>query len=196
MRLLEYWWKPEEFTITYKEVINFMMKLIKKFQNFRLNISEMFKSLNAGGFKPAYRVASIEKNEHGDYQVVIQVIGKNTIFAMKPEEILADDKMTDLFSPRDVRTLTYLGYLDINSPKYRILAKRLSENDNRMVFAIQEKGEKIPKIKTANEISQNKEMLKKLDQHDAHMIGYTAASEIMLEEQSIKEKLLRKIDEN
>ena len=104
--------------------------------------------------------------------------------------------MTDLFSPRDVRTLTYLGYLDINSPKYRILAKRLSENDNRMVFAIQKKGEKIPKIKTASEISQDKEILKHIDQHDAHMIGYTAASETMLDEQLAKEKLRNEIENN
>jgi len=167
-----------------------MIKLMKKFKVFCAGITETFKAGNLNTFKPAYRVANIEKDKHGDYEIVVQVVGKSTIFIMKPEEILADDKMTDLFSPRDVRTLTYLGYLDVNSPKYRILAKRLSEKDNRMVFALQKKGDKISKVKTASEISQDKEILKHIDQHDAHMIGYTAGGEAMLREKLEKEALL------
>lgn len=171
-----------------------MANLMKKFKRFYNSISKAVKSNNSRIFRPAYRVAGIIKNELSDYEIIVQIIGKNTTFQMKPEEILADDKMTDLFSPRDVRTLTYLGYLDVNSPKYRVLAKRLSENDNRMVFAIQKKGDKRPKIKTAGEISQDKEILKKMDQDDAHMIGYTAASEAMLAEKIAKEKLLNQVE--
>lgn len=143
-------------------------------------------------FKPGYRVASIEKDTHGDYEIVVQLIGKSTIFKIKPEEILADDKMTDQFSPRDVRTLTYLGYLDLNSPKYRILAKKLSEKDNRMLFALHKKGEKNLHIKTASEISQDKEILTQIDQQDAHMIGYMAASEVISQESEVKKIILEK----
>jgi len=72
--------------------------------------------------------------------VTIKVINKNISFTIKPDEILAKDSMVDLFSPRDVRTLTYLGYLGINSPKYKILARRLSENNDKTIFALQKRG--------------------------------------------------------
>jgi len=171
-----------------------MKKLLGKLGKCLSNISKDL-SINAAlPSKPIYRVVSIEKDKHADYEVVVQLIGKSTVFKMKPEEILADDKMTDQFSPRDVRTLTYLGYLDINSPKYRILAKKLSEKDNRMLFALHKKGEKSLHIKTATEISQDKEILKQIDQQDAHMIGYTVANDIMLRERAEKEKLLKKIE--
>ncbi len=173
-----------------------MTKLMKKFKYFCAGITETFKAGNLNVFKPAYRVVSIEKDKYNDYEVMVQIIGKYTTFRMKPEEILADDKMTDLFSPRDVRTLTYLGYLGVNSPKYRILAKRLSEKDNRMIFALQKKGEKSLEVKTANEISRDKEILKQIDQEDAHMIGYTAGGEAMLEEKLTKEALLEKNKKN
>lgn len=45
----------------------------------------------------------------------------------------------------------YLGYLGINSPKYKILAQRISE-DNNIIFAIKKKGDKNIYTKTANEI--------------------------------------------
>ena len=173
-----------------------MKKIIGKVKNRLARISKELSANNALAFKPSYRVASIEKNKHGDFEVIIQLIGKAATFKMKPEEVLADDKMTDQFSPRDVRTLTYLGYLDINTPKYRILAKRLSEKDNRMVFAVHKKGEKNLQVKTASEISQDEEIIKQIDQQDAHMIGYTAASEAMLYEKREKERALTRLKEN
>lgn len=163
--------------------------MLSKIRKHWQTITKQLSAQNPLVFKPSYRVASIEKNQHGDFEIVIQLIGKAITFRMKPEKILADDNMTDQFSPRDVRTLTYLGYLDINSPKYRILAQRLSEHDNRVRFAIHKKGDKKPQIKTASEISQDKEILKSIDQQDAHMIGYTVASERMLEEKREMEKL-------
>jgi len=48
-------------------------------------------------------------------------------------------------------------------------------------------------MKTASEISQNKEILQQIDQQDAHMIGYITASDAMLEENRIKETLLKKV---
>lgn len=170
-----------------------MKKLLGKLGKCLSNISKDL-SINAAlPFKPIYRVVSIEKDKHEDYEVVVQLIGKSTIFKMKPEEILADDKMTDRFSPRDVRTLTYLGYLDINSPKYRILAKKLSEKDNRMLFVLHKKGEKNLHFKTASEISQNKEILKQIDQQDAHMVGFVTANEATLQEKFAKEEITTKL---
>jgi hypothetical protein len=135
---------------------------------------------------PTYRIANLEKDTNGDYVATIQIIGKNITFTTKPEEILADDDMTDQFAPRDVRTLTYLGYLGINSPKYKILAKRLSEYNDKMLFAVRKKGSTEIEVKTAVEISTNKELLKNLNQEDAHMVGHTTAMEQMQDEKRHK----------
>lgn len=136
-----------------------------------------------------YRVLSIELEEDDFYTAVIQVKNKKEIFRMKPEEILASDALTDSFSQRDIRMLTYLGYLGINSPKYKILANRLSENDSKLLFAIRERGKKETLFKTASEISLDEKLVVGLHQKDAHMVGYVAASEKVAEEERQKKEL-------
>lgn len=138
--------------------------------------------------RPTHRVVHIEQNKTGDYQATVQVIGKGSTFKIKPETILADDRMTNQFSPCDIRTLTYLGYLGINSPKYKILARQLSETSDKMIFSIQKKGSDEVSNKTADEISTDAEILKSLDQKDAHDVGYARATEQNLAEE--KQKLL------
>ena len=158
-------------------------------------ISKVAKNIRANDkniYRPAYRVINIEKNNHNDYEITIGIIGKNTVFKMKPEEILSDDKMTDMFSPRDVRTLTYLGYLDINSPQYQILAQRLSEKNNMVVFCLNKKGSKKTEAVTANKIS--KEIIEKMDQKDAHMVGYALANEAILTEKLEKAKIISQLE--
>lgn len=136
------------------------------------------------------RVVAIEQDKDENHIATIQIVNKSQVLKMKPEEILADDDLTNCFSPMDVRALTYLGYLGINSPKFKILAQRLSEKDNRFVFAIKQKGSDKPIVKTADEISADAELLAALDQKDAHMVGYTAASERELIEKEQMKKLL------
>lgn len=140
-------------------------------------------------YEAIYRIMSIEQDEHGDYVVIVQLINKSYTFAMKPEEILADDQMTNLFSPVDVRTMTYLGYLDINAPKYKILANRQAE-DGGLIFALKEKGQHKPVIKTAEEITADDNMLNQLSQEDAHTVGFTTGTQNDLREQQIRQRLL------
>lgn len=144
-------------------------------------------------YSPIYRVASIEQDKSGEYSVTIQMIGKAVAYTIKPEELLADDKMVDLFSPRDIRNLTYLGYLGMNAPKYKILAQQLSENCDHTLFAIHKKGDKKHSVVTAKEISSNEEILKNLSQKEAHMIGYAAATEQLMSERQQKEALLKQL---
>lgn len=146
--------------------------------------------LGQGTPKIHYRLLSVEKDENEDYLATIQVINKKAVFKIKPEEILGNDQLTDSFSSRDIRALTYLGYLGINAPKYKILAQRLSEQDQTLFFAIQEKGKKRPIVKTANEISADTELLKSLDQQDAHRVGFVAASEQAEIEKKMKAQLI------
>ena len=86
-------------------------------------------------YTPSYRMTEIFQDEEGDYMVQVQIISKSLAFKARPEELLAKDDIVEQFSPRDVRTLTYLGYLGINSPKFTILAKRLSEDNDKLIFA-------------------------------------------------------------
>lgn len=88
---------------------------------------------------PGYRLAEIIQDEDGSYYVTIQVINKNITFRTKPEEILAENNLVNQFSPTDIRALTYLGYLGINSPKYKILAKNLSSQDSGIIFTVKKK---------------------------------------------------------
>lgn len=139
--------------------------------------------------KPKFRVLRIEKTEDDEFNVIVQLINKNQVFVMKAEDILANDALTDSFYPRDIRTLTYLGYLGINSPKYTILAKRFKEN-NQLVFALQEKKSKKILVKTSDEISANKDILGGLNQMDAHMVGFSTATDHVIQEDALMKKAL------
>src|SRR5437762_13288396 len=99
-------------------------------------------------YKPLYKLVEI-REENSEYTAVIKIINRNITFDAKPEEVLANDHLVDQFSPRDIRALTYLGYLGINGPKYKILAKNLSENE-KITIVVKKKGEKNVIFKTAD----------------------------------------------
>lgn len=139
------------------------------------------------------KILSIEQDEDDNYLAQVQLVNRNQILTMRPEEILADDELTMCFSPLDVRALTYLGYKAINSPEYKILAQRLSATNKRLVFAIKQKGNKRPIIKTAEQLSSDDEIISKMSQEDAHIVGYTTGSEKpSIEKQQRKELLDKK----
>lgn len=154
-------------------------------------ISGIRKLLHEVAYYPTYKVVSLQQDEHGDYLATVQLTGKDYTFTAKPEEILADDEMTEKFGPKDVRTLTYLGYLGVNSPKYKLLAKRLAENEEFM-FVLSKKGSKDVHFKTASEIAKDEEILKSLDQKDAREVGYVEATQESARERKQKEELKRK----
>ncbi len=146
--------------------------------------------------KHVYRIHSIEQDESNTFVAIIQITTTRQVFKIKPEEILMSDQITDCFSQRDIRTLTYLGYLGINSPKYKILAKRLSRHDTHLTFAIQERGKKKPIIKTAMEISSDEKFITGLHQKDAHMIGHTTATEQIIAEKEQMKFLRETLEKN
>jgi hypothetical protein len=171
--------------------------IIKQIKDITRKVSGYIKSCNNNSsFTPAYRVIEIIKEENDEYMVKIQVINKNIIFDSKPEKLLSEDSVVDLFSPRDIRTLTYLGYLGINAPKYKILAQRLMDNDNRVAFSIRKKGEKQVITKTAAEILQEKEILDSISSEDAQKIGYAFASESTVSEEAQKQEALKQLQQN
>src|SRR3990167_10631970 len=114
----------------------FFTKIIQSMRDFKCTAKTARET-----YHPSYRVVRIEKDEQEHYCVVIQIIGKSTTFISKPEELLMNDEIINLFSPRDVRNLTYLGYLGLNGPQYKILAQKLSEEADQTLFAVIKKGD-------------------------------------------------------
>lgn len=143
-------------------------------------------------YEPMYRLVEICEGDD-EYTVLIQMINKNVTFSAKPEELLVNDALVDQFSPRDVRSLTYLGYLGINNPKYKILAQRLSQND-KTIFVLKKKGEKKAVLKTADQIMQETSIILSMNPQDAKIIGYAVAAEAMIEEKQQKQALLLNAD--
>jgi hypothetical protein len=163
-----------------------MIKKIKAFFQF------IFDAHKSESLRPPYRLVNIAETDTGSHIATVQVSSKNITFKTKPEEILANDKLVDQFSPRDIRTLTYLGYLSINSPKYKILAQRLSERNDKVLFALRRKGESKLIVKTADEILKEKEILNNLDGKDSQVVGYTVASESLESEKQLLGKPVKK----
>ena len=140
---------------------------------------------------PIYRVVEIERSHDNSYCIIIQKRYSSQTLKLKPETILSDDALTDSFSPRDIRTLTYLGYLGIHAPQYKILAKNLNKKDKKLHFELQQKGKKKTIVKTAEEIAKDKSILNKLSQKDAHEIGFVAATQHTDSERKIMRDLVK-----
>jgi hypothetical protein len=173
------------------------VKEMKKISKYFLAIKKCFSSISLltkeSTNTPLYRVVSIEKNDDDTYSALVQKTNSMQAMKVKPEEILANDRLTDSFSQQDIRTLTYLGYLGINSPKYKILAKRLSKKESTLIYVIKEKGRRGILVKTAEEISTDNAFLEKLDQKDAHDVGYSSGAQgSTLEKQAMKRLLKKK----
>ncbi|MCE3268673.1 MAG: hypothetical protein K0R49_925 [Burkholderiales bacterium] len=163
--------------------INFIKRAFRLLR--KINISE--------AYRPRYRLLEIFKEEDDKFTALIQLINKNVTFYAKPEDILADDKFVDSLSPRDVRTLTYLGYLEINQPTYKLLAQRFTEN-NSNIFVVKKRGDNKPLIKTAAEINQEAEILLNMSAHDARAIGYALATSEINQEKEEKNIIKRELE--
>lgn len=158
------------------------------------NFLTKYKESRSTTFTPSYRLVEIVQKGDENFVVTIQVINKNITFQTKPEEILAEDNLVNQFSPTDIRALTYLGYLGINSPKYKILAKNLSVQDNSIIFTIKKKGEKEPISMKASDLAKDKNLLNNIHPNDAHIIGYTAGMEQTANENALKKEILASLE--
>lgn len=140
----------------------FFRNLIKYFNELR--------KLN--GYIPSLRVIEIIKDEE-NFKVKVQMINSFKVYYDVPEKILESDEYINKFSPTDVRTLTYLGYLGINSPKYKLLAQRMIETGD-VVFVIKQKGQKNMILKTAKELFKEKEFINNMSAVDASSVTYAS----------------------
>jgi hypothetical protein len=135
--------------------------------------------------KIAYRVENIICDKNGEYKAVVQLVGKKDVFKMKPEEILANNKLTTLFHQHDIRLLTYLGYCGINTPQYKILAKKILANEGLELAIYDNKGKSI-NIKNIDDIPTNdSETISKMESQDAYELGFAHGRQSILEEKKL-----------
>jgi hypothetical protein len=165
-----------------------MKSIIRKLNSI---LNSLKNERNKDTYTSLYKVEEIIEEDE-EFTVVIKIKNKNITFNAKPEDILADDSLVDRFSPKDIRALTYLGYLGINRPKYKILAQKLSENET-ITFLLKKKGERKILVKTAAQITQEANLISSMKPEDAKLIGYTIASESTKHEKQQKAELLKQL---
>ena len=129
-------------------------------------------------YEPTYKVRTITKVDENEFIINVQAINKNLFFDAKPEEILSDDGLVDLFSPRDIRSITYLGYLCASAPEYKVLAKKVMEDTDEVHFVIKTKSDKKTITKAAQEIIQEPSIMNNVSPQDATSISYAAARDL------------------
>jgi hypothetical protein len=147
-----------------------------------VSVKELSKS---NGPSYIYRIVKIAKNEKGQYSTIVQVVGKSAHFEMKPEKILADDRLTAAFSPLDIRLLTYLGYCGIHTPQYKILAKKMMA-DEKIQFAVYDnKADEVIVLDHSKAQAIDEKMIKSLTSEDAYDLGYANGRQSILEEKQL-----------
>lgn len=123
------------------------------------------------------RVSDYAKNENGEYEVNVQMIGKNVIFKTTPKQVMVDNFLLESFSKSDIRLLTYLACEDIKEPTHEVLGQKFVRTLNKFFFKLKhgKTGQEIEK--SAEEISADPSLIKQLKPEDAHVVGYVTANE-------------------
>jgi hypothetical protein len=160
-------------------LIEYFGWLLKKYHELQQQIQK----------QDAFRIVEIKHNKTNECIIKVQIIGKATIFDCTPQEIAANDQLIEGFSKKDIRTITYFATQEIKKPKYKILLQEFREGLGKIIFKLGMRGSAEPVEKTAEQITLDKEFLNKLTQEDAHLVGYTTATEQMLREKEEREKL-------
>ena len=145
--------------------------------------------------KNIYRIIEIKQSAKEQYKLIVQVIGKSSIIECLPNEIVADDRLLEGFSQKDVRTITYLACEKIKKPKYKIVSQDFCEKFNGMVFKLKEPENEVLLTKTANQIVIDKYLINNLSKEDINSISYIAGYEYsqnktFLTEKDIKDKTI------
>ncbi|MES2203999.1 MAG: hypothetical protein V4496_02140 [Pseudomonadota bacterium] len=124
-----------------------------------------------------FTVVDYKKNKQGKFEAEVHLRRKRLIFKKLPEIILADDTLTESFSKKDIRLLTYLACENKKEPKRQMIGQSLKSSTNKIVFKLKhdKTGEEIEK--DTSEIFRSPELIKTLDSEDAYTIGYVTANE-------------------
>ena len=107
---------------------------------------------------------------------------------MPPEKILGDDRLTESFHPFDIRLLTYLGYCGINTPQFKILAKKILKDENIQLALFDKAANDLLLINVSDIETGDVNIIKNLASKDAYELGYShGRSSILKEKELLKE---------
>ena len=124
-----------------------------------------------------FRIVEMRQSSCSRNTLIVQIIGKSTIVECTPEEIVANDKMLEGFSKKDIRSITYLACKKNEKPKYKIIMQEFSDVFNKVLFKVKNVDSDEVILKSASQISLDKNLLNSLSQEDACSISYVAGYE-------------------
>lgn len=125
-----------------------------------------------------YRIIEIKRTSSLQFKLIIQIIGKSSIFECAPHEIVGVDNLLEGFSKKDVRTITYLACSKAKKPSYKIIKQEFCEQSNRIIFKIKKETTNDALItKTANQLVFNEDLIQNLCIEDVMSISYIAGYE-------------------
>jgi len=129
-----------------------------------------------------YRIIEVKQLSSGQYKLIIQVIGKSTVIECTPQEIVTNDQMLEGFSKKDVRAITYFACERASKPKYKIVMQEFCEIFDKIIFKLKKHNSDEVILKTADQISLDKNLMNNLSQEEACSISYVAGYELSFAE--------------
>lgn len=124
-----------------------------------------------------YRIVEVKLSSSGQYKLNIQIIGKSTVVECTPEEIAADDRMLEGFSKKDIRAITYFACKQCKTPNYKIIMQEFCNSFNKILFKLKGHDSEEIILKTASQITLDKNIINGLSPEDICSISYAAGYE-------------------
>lgn len=124
-----------------------------------------------------YRVFEVKQSSFGQHKLAIQVIGKSIVVECTPQEIAENDQMLEGFSKKDIRVITYFACEQNKKPRYKIIMQEFCDAFNKILFKLKNRDSDEIILKTAGQISLDKNLLNNLSQEDVCSISYAAGYE-------------------
>lgn len=151
-------------------LLEYVTELVKKYNELE-NIQK----------RTIYRIADINSSLPNKVTIIVQFIGKSTFFHCTPEEIVADDKFLEGFSKKDIRTIIYFAHQETKNPKYKIISQDFCDERNKLLFKLKCLENDKVLLKTAGEISLDKNIIDNLSQEDICNVSFMAGHEHLSE---------------
>lgn len=124
-----------------------------------------------------YRVIELKERANCSPILVVQVIGKASIFEVTPEEIVKNDSMLEGFSKNDIKTIVLLASKDKTDSDYTIIAQDICGESSTIVYKLRQIKNQEIITKSAAQIALDQNLIKSLNPIDALNVGYAAGLE-------------------
>jgi hypothetical protein len=144
-----------------------MFKVINNLYSFFTEFANYSKDLQ----KKPYTINFIKRNTKNEHIITIKLRNSNSIFKMNADELILEDKLLKKFIWSDIRTISYYAFIDITSPKYKILRLYFSSDDMGKII-IRKRGEIKAKKKFIKDIVNDENIINSIPSIDAIKLGF------------------------